>query len=110
MNHACSLCGHGLVDFGRGLWAWEQGVYQYNDFVASMTETEADVFNALWETNGAFVGREDVARKVWGVQRYNIDAQRNLQVWVSRLRRKLEGSPLFIDNDHRRGYALRLRV
>ncbi len=78
---------------------------QLDDAVVSLTDKECKVLELLNNNFGELVARETLMQKVWIEE--GVITGRSLDMFVSRLRKKLSGDPgLRISNVHGKGYKL----
>jgi DNA-binding response OmpR family regulator len=78
--------------------------------VVELTRRELEVLGVLWGRAGEVVPREELYERIWGMKLQHND--RSLDVYIRRLRRKLEAAKpgwTFIDTRHRIGYRLNPR-
>jgi DNA-binding response OmpR family regulator len=79
--------------------------------VVDLTRRELEVLGVLWERPGQVVPRDELYERIWGMKLQQND--RSLDVYIRRLRRKLEAAKpdwSFIDTRHRIGYRLNPRA
>ena len=69
-----------------------------------LTKTENKFLKVLFENENKICSVDEIIIKVWGD--HNIDNINNLDVLVYKTRRKLEGTPLSIENIRGVGYSI----
>jgi DNA-binding response OmpR family regulator len=103
------------VQIGTGATSVSVGQYQFDAAnltlthpttePQTLTQREADVLTFLLTRRGQVVRRDELLRAVWGDDDYFMG--RSLDVFISRLRKRLAGDPaLRIENRHGVGFRL----
>ncbi len=77
----------------------------HNDHTQKLTQRQGDLLKMLVESKGNIVKRDDILNTLWGSANYY--TSRSLDVFISRLRKLLQGDPkIKIENIHNVGYRL----
>lgn len=73
-----------------------------NDQLINFSPKEYDLLLYLWENKGVFLSREKIINHVWGFDYYG--DPRTVDTHINRLRNKIIGSNILIENKRGRGY------
>ncbi len=94
-----------VFQIGNYVFDSEKWTLQLETEVRQLTEMEARLLKILCERMGQLVQREWVLERIWG--RNDFLARKSMDVFISRLRKYLEGDPrLRITNLHGSGFVL----
>ena len=105
MNCRCPTCGAVLNEPDIRFDA-DTGIVVHGPSFACLTKTETDLFLALDRNRSRTLSRERIMTLLYGGQIDEEPDMKIIDVLVCKIRRKLKGFPVLIENSWGRGYRL----
>lgn len=95
-----------IFDFPGVKFNYPELYLQVNSSSSILTQKEADLLLLFCRNKNIIIRREDILKQLWGDDDYFMG--RSLDVFISRIRKALKGSPIKIVNYHGIGFKFQI--
>lgn len=109
MNCACPVCG-GTLDFADVRFEPESGLVIGGGRFAALTKQEAALFELLWDRPGRTLTKVQLLDNAYQLFAGDGPTEKIIDVFICKIRKKLDGLGISIATDWGRGYRLQKGV